>query len=86
VLNRESQMADIVTLPVVRVERCNDIAEKREIIARALYRRRRGQNPDWPVGVDKNGYAQEPYVRTVPGWEWFHGGDADAVLAALHQS
>jgi hypothetical protein len=67
--------------PITEV--CDNAAEKREIIARALYRRRHGQNPDWPVGVDKNGYAQEPYVRTVPGWEWFHGGDADAVLAAL---
>ena len=57
--------------------------EKRELIGRALYMRHHGHNPDWPICVDKNGYAQEPYVKTIPGWEWFHGHDADAILNAL---
>ena len=56
----------------------------REEIGKALYVRNHGPNPDWPIGVDKLGYQQEPYVKHVPAWEWFHGGDADAVLSVIH--
>lgn len=73
-------------LPVVRIDKCATLEPRmpeREIIARALYKRRHGNNPDRPMGVNKNGYPSEPYVKTVPGWEWFHGADADAILEAL---
>jgi hypothetical protein len=54
----------------------------RERIARVLCERR-GVNPDWSMGVDKNGYHQEPFVSERPSWDWFYGADADAILAAL---
>jgi hypothetical protein len=57
--------------------------ERREIIGRALYKRNKGSDPDWPIGVDKLGYNQEPYVKTVPAWEWFYGKNADAVIEEL---
>ena len=65
--------------------RCSaGIDSLREEIGKALYVRNHGPNPDWPIGVDKLGYQQEPYVKHVPAWEWFHGGDADAVLSVIH--
>lgn len=76
----------IENLTVVRVDR-NDERDaripEREIIARVLYKRHHGGGPDWPIGVDRLGYNQEPYVKHVPAWEWFHGGDADAILEAI---
>jgi len=49
--------------------------------ARALCKTH-GRNPDWPIGIDKHGYHQEPYVKTASSWEWFHKADAKAVLDA----
>lgn len=82
-------MIDNVTLlPIIRVDREDEDTRmpEREIIARTLYLRHHGTNPDFQIGVDKLGYHQEPYVKKVPGWEWFHGADADAIIAALEQS
>lgn len=53
-----------------------------EAAARALYLRRDGNNPDWPIGVDENGYRQEPHVRTVPAWKWFYEHMARIALEA----
>lgn len=51
--------------------------------ARALYRREHGPNPDWPIGLDKNGYHQgSNHVSEVPGWKWFCEAPARAALEA----
>lgn len=67
--------------PKLRVKAMTITDEILERGARALCKRR-GHNPDWPVGVDKHGYAQEPHVRSVPSWQWFCEADARAVLEA----
>lgn len=56
-----------------------------EAAARALYLIHKGSNPDWPIGIDRNGYHQEPYVGSVPGWKWFYERDARVALEAAHQ-
>ncbi len=53
-----------------------------EAAARAIYLKLDGSNPDWPIGVDKNGYAQEPYVSHVPSWKWKYEAIARAALTA----
>jgi len=53
-----------------------------EKAARALCAIHHGPNTDWPIGVDRNGYHQEPYVGHVPSWKWFHERDARVALEA----
>lgn len=53
-----------------------------EAASRALCHIHHGPNTDWPIGVNRNGYHQEPYVSTVPSWKWFHERDARAALTA----
>lgn len=50
----------------------------------AIWRRRHDiGDPNWPIGIDKQGYHQEPYVDSIPKWKWegFHL-DAEACLSA----
>lgn len=49
----------------------------------AIYRRRHSGDPMWPVGVDKHGLHQEPFIDHVPDWKWRgYDEDARAVLTA----
>lgn len=62
------------TKPVVTVEE----------IGREIYRiMTGGLNPDWPVGVDRLGYHQEPYVAEVPSWRWQYGRLAERMHAVM---
>ncbi|MER9357462.1 hypothetical protein NKI61_29965 [Mesorhizobium sp. M0514] len=55
-----------------------------EVAALAIYKRRHSGDPNWPVWLNKDGYHQEPYVKSVPDWKWRgYGEDARSVLAAL---
>jgi hypothetical protein len=72
-------LAEVERLDGIRPAASGDMRGR---IARVLCERR-GVNPDWSMGVDKNGYHQEPFVSERPSWDWFYGADADAILAAL---
>lgn len=63
------------------------MATEREIeaAARAMYLEFKGVDPDWPIGLDRNGYRQEPYVRTVPGWKWHYEHQARIALEAAER-
>ena len=57
--------------------------EERAALAKAMWLARHGGgDPDWPVNVDASGRRQEPYVGTVPQWQWDGFGKlADVALA-----
>jgi hypothetical protein len=58
-----------------------------ERAARAMYLAWDGPHPDWPIGVNQHGYAQEPYVAKIPSWKWKYERVARAALeAALRHS
>lgn len=52
-----------------------------EAAARALAKAA-GDIPDFPVGVSREGWWQEPHVKTVPLWQWKYERLATDVLTA----
>lgn len=64
--------------PVAAVDRAALI----EMVGRAICQEKIG-NPDWPIGINKDGNAFEPHVSTIPAWKWHYGRAAELAVDAM---